>query len=73
MGNKILRKSWKGNKPKVGTSLLSHQRRREIKEERKKKAEIDRAIVDELKQNKKAFYEKIKEQKEIRKQKKRKK
>lgn len=61
IGKKVLRKGWKGGRKKTANNLLSHERKKEIKEAKKLKAEEDRKIILELKEQKKAYFEKQKE------------
>ena len=58
---KVLRKGWKGGRKKTANNLLSHERKKEIKETKKLKAEADRKIISELKEQKRAYFEKQKE------------
>lgn len=53
---KVLKKPWKGNKKKAITSLLTYEKRQKIKAEKKLKADEDRKIVAELKEQKKQYF-----------------
>ncbi|ORD94186.1 hypothetical protein ECANGB1_1095 [Enterospora canceri] len=60
MAEKILKKKWKGTKVKRGSGLVGYERRKAIKADRKRQAEEDREILDEMKRNKREYHEKKK-------------
>lgn len=64
VSKKLLKKPWKAPVKRAPKSILSQDRMKQLKDERKKRSGERKVYIEEIRRKKKAFYDAIREKKE---------